>query len=446
MSAPTDGQALTAASPATKPRAVVPLRLRRRMEQPPVIMAVMAVLVVAIIVWASLATVDRIVRVEGRIIPAGRSQTIQHLEGGIVASINTNEGANVHKGDVLLVIDNTSIQASLSETQLKIDGLRIRAARLEAEANGQENFSVTADLKDRRELVETEQQLFRLRRQKMEQERTIFEEQIRQRNAEISEIANRRARLKSELETARKRLELFTHMAAKAAASNLEVLEAQSREQRLASELGDAEGAIPKIQAAIGEAQARASDVRNRYRTEAQGDLSTTLLEVDRLQKTATAQADRNIRTEVRAPVDGIINKLNVTTIGGVVKPGDTIIEITPTTEHLQLETKARPSDRGELQTGLPAKIRISAYDVGELGILHGHVAEVSSDTVQDAKGDPYYRVVIAVDQLPDSYAGHPIIPGMTVTGDVVIGQRTVMKYITSPFTKFAYNAFRDPR
>ena len=168
--------------------------------------------------------------------------------------------------------------------------------------------------------------------------------------------------------------------------------------------------------------------------------------EIERLENAITAQNDRFTRTEVRAPVDGIVNRINVNTVGGVVKPGDTIIELTPTTDKVLIEAKARPSDRGELRTGLPAKVRVSAYDVGELGILTGHVTEVSADTVQEQRGDPYYRVVIQVDDLPESYAGKQIVPGMTITGDVVIGRRTVMKYIISPFAKFTYNAFRDAR
>ena len=420
--------------------------LRRLMEQAQFHLIVIALVLVATVVWACRAEVDRVVRVEGKIIPAGRAQNIQHLEGGILAAIDTQEGAVVKKGDVLLVIDNTTAEAGLSETQVKLAGQQLRAARLEAESKGLDSMTIPGNLDGFKSMEETERQLFRVRRQKLEQEQQIFIEQIHQRTSELQEVEGRRALLAGELETARKRMELYTNMAAKNAASSLEVLEAKSREQRLLTELNDAEGSRPKLKSAIAEAEARVAEAATHLRADAQAELSATLMEIDRLQQIMTTQNDRYSRTEIRAPADGIVNRVNVTTVGGVVKPGDTLIELVPTTDGVLLEAKARPADRGELRTGLPAKVKVSAYDVGELGSLTGHVVEVSADTVPDPKGEPFYRVVIRVDALPEAYAGKQILPGMTITGDVVIGRRTIAKYITSPYTKFTYNAFRDAR
>jgi adhesin transport system membrane fusion protein len=420
--------------------------LIRSLEQPETYLWLMASVILLLLLWASFTSVDKVVRVEGRIIPAGHSQSIQHLEGGIVSAIMAQEGAVVRKGEVLLTIDDTSAQANLAESTGKLQGLRIRTIRLDAEARGLSIMVVPDSLRQGREQVDTELHLFTARRQKLLQEQHIFEEQISQRHAELTEIQSRHGKLAAELETARQRLKMMTAMATRNAASQLEVLEAQSREQRLLTELSDAENAQPKVLAAIAEAEARIQDSQARYRAEAQGDLSTTQVEIERLENTITTQADRATRTDVRAPVDGIVNRITINTVGGVLKPGDTIVEITPSTQDIVLEAHARPSDRGELHVGLPAKVRVSAYDVGELGILTGHVTEVSADTVADAKGDPYYRVAIQVDQLPESYAGKQIVPGMTITGDVVTGRRTVMQYITAPFTRFVFNAFRDAR
>jgi len=431
---------------ATTGRRPVVAGIIRRMERPQTYLWLMAAVMLLVLLWAFLASVDKVVRVEGRIIPAGRSQSIQHLEGGIVAAIAVQEGAVVRKGDILLSIDDTSAQASLAESKNKLQSLRVKAVRLEAEAKGQAIMVVPDALREGHEPMDTELHLFAARRQKLEQERRIFEEQISQRNSELREIQSRQRKLAVELETARQRLKMMASMATRAAASQLEVLDAQSREQRLLTELSDAENAQPKIQGAIAEAQARIQDSSARYRAEAQGDLSPTLAEIDRLENTITTQADRATRTEVRAPVDGIINRITINTVGGVLKPGDTIVEITPSTQDIVLEARARPSDRGDLHVGLPAKIRVSAYDVGELGVLSGQVTEVSADTVQDSKGDPFYRVIIQVNQLPESYSGKQIVPGMTVTGDVVTGSRTIMQYVTAPFTRFIFNAFRDAR
>jgi len=417
-----------------------------RLEAPETYLWLITLIVGGVILWTALASVDRVVRVEGRIIPAGRSQSIQHLEGGIVAAILVQEGAIVHKGEVLIAIDDTTAQTNLAETRGKLEGLRIKAVRLEAEAHGLPTMKVSDILRNNRDLAESEARLFTARRQKLEQETLIFEEQIRQRTAELREIEARQIKLRGELETARERNKLIVGMAARNAASQLEVLDARSREQRLQTELSDAEGSRPKILAAIAESQARSHEASARYRAEAQSELSTTLVEIERMGNIITGQADRFIRTEVRAPVEGIVNRILSNTVGGVVKPGDTIIEITPSAEEVLVEARARPSDRGDLRVGLPAKVRVSAFDIGELGPLNGRVIEVSADTVPDGKGDPYYRVAIQVDQMPESYSGKKIVPGMTITADVITGRRTIIQYITSPFTRFLFNAFRDAR
>ncbi|HLO74981.1 MAG TPA: HlyD family type I secretion periplasmic adaptor subunit, partial [Magnetospirillum sp.] len=304
-------------------------RWRRGLEAPRTFLIAVLAFIVALVVWAALAQVDQVVRVEGRIVPAGRAQQIQHLEGGIVASINTVEGAPVKRGDLLLTIDATSAGANLSETEVKLAGQRIRAARLEAEARGVAAVAFPAELASSR-AADEERRLFATRALKLEQELRVFEEQNRQRAAEMAEIENRRERLAGELATARQRSAMLVGMASRNAASRLEVLEAQSREQRLMTEMGAAEANLPKIRAGIAEARARADEARARFRSQAQEDLVATRVEIDRLQQIVTAQADRLTRTEVRAPADGVVNRITANTVGGVIKAGDVIVELTP--------------------------------------------------------------------------------------------------------------------
>lgn len=417
----------------------------RRLEGPGVFLVAVAVLLALLLAWAGLAEVHRVVRVEGRIIPAGRAQQIQHFEGGIVAAISATEGAVVKAGDLLLTIDATNAGAALGEIGVKLAAQRIRAIRLQAEADGAERLMLPAEL-GAEASADAERQLFLSRREKFLQEQAVYREQARQRTAELREVEGRRVQVQAERETARKRLELVRAMASRAAASQLEVLEAQSREQRFATELADAAATVPKLKAAIGEAEARIEEARARYRAEAQGDLAATLTEIDRLRQGLAAQTDRVSRTEIRAPVDGVINRIAVNTVGGVVKAGESLIEITPTSGPLMLEARARPADRGELREGLDARIRVSAHDSGEVGALAAKVVEISADTVFDAKGEGYYRVLLRVDALPPSYAGRLLVPGMTITGDVVIGQRTVLAYLTSPLHRFSANVFQDAR
>ena len=442
--------ASTAADPAIGlPRGSIwgPLlrRLQRRLEEPSTFLAGVLVLMAVLFVWAALAEVDQVVRVDGRVVPAGRAKQIQHLEGGIVATIDTGEGASVKKGDLLLTIDATSAGATLSESEVKLAGQRIRAARLEAETRGGATLVLPADLAATR-AAEDERQLFASRRQKLEQELRVYEEQNRQRMAELNEVESRRERMAGELATARQRSAIIAGMASRNAASRLEMLEAQSREQRLATELNDTETSIPKLRAAVAETRARADEARARFRSQAHEDLVAARVEIDRLQQIITAQVDRVTRTEVRAPADGVINRITANTVGGVIKPGDVIVELTPSAGEVLIEARARPSDRAELRPGLTTTVRISAYDSGALGTLSGQVVEVSADTVADQKGDSFYRVGVRIDAVPETYRGRLLAPGMTATGDIVTGRRTVLRHLLSPLTKFTDNAFRDAR
>ena len=418
---------------------------RRGLESPLLYLGIIVGLIFVLIIWAGVAEIDKVVRVEGKIIPAGRSQQIQHLEGGIIAAISTTEGASVKRGDLLLTIDDTTAGSNLSETEVKLNAQRVRAIRLEAEVKDKDTLVYPPDLA-KLPAAEAERNLFITRKAKLNQELSVHQNVIKQRTVDIDDAADRLKRLTTELATAQQRMDMVQGMAARGAASKMEVLEAQSREQRLKSEIGEVEGAVPKAKAAIDEERARMESARAEFRTQAQNDLVTALAEADRLKQIITAAADRLKRTEIRAPIDGVINHISVNTVGGVVKPGENLIELIPNTSEVLIEAKAQPRDRGFLRSGLSAEIRVSAYDAGEYGLLHGKVTEVSADSMQDGRNDPYYQVNILVDALPPRYAGHAMVPGMTVTADIVTGHRTLLDYLLSPLRKFTYNMFRDPR
>ena len=414
-------------------------------EDPRRILVGIAVLMMSLIGWSALASIDQVVRVEGKIIPAGRSRQIQHLEGGIVSSIDTSEGSTVKKGDLLLTIDNTTAEASLADVRIKLNSQRARSIRLDAEISGRTTLNFPADLAAL-PVADAERHLFQARRTKLDQEIAVHQGAINQRKADIEEVEQRHSRLVAEKDTARQRLDMEQTMASHGAASRMEVLEAQSRDQRLKTEIGEAEGSIPKLRAAIAEESARIETAKADFAAQAHNDLVATLEEIDRLRQGMTASTDRLKRTEIRAPADGVINHLAVNSVGGVVKPGETIVELTPTTRSVVVEAKASPRDRGYLRTGLDAQIRLSAFDAAEMGLLKGRVIEVGSDSQTDPRNESYYQVDIQIDALPASYGGRDIVPGMVATADIVTGKRTILAYLLSPIRKFTYAAFRDPR
>jgi len=396
--------------------------------------------------WMALAQVDRVVHAEGRVVPAGKAQIVQHLEGGIVSSLVVHEGSLVKKGDLLVVIGDTRADSQLGERMIKIASLRARAARLKAEAEGGGRPAFKQGTEYDVSAQGAEQALFVARRQKLAQETEVFQEQVRQKTAEISESESRRKSLGAELEIARHQLSIITELVAKNAASKLEVLEAQGRVQRLLTQIGDAESALPRLRAAIHEAEAKRGEALARFRSEARAELSTVQMDIDSAGEGLRAESDRVTRTDIRAPVNGIVNRIYINTIGGVVKAGEPIMELTPTDERVVIEAQVRPNDRAELRSDLPANIKVGAYDFGIYGTLRGRLTEVSADTVSDERGNRYYRVGLEVDAIPSSYRDNPIMPGMPVTADIVTGRRTVLQYVLSPLSRFSYDAFREPR
>ncbi len=396
--------------------------------------------------WAAFNfQIDKIVRVEGKIIPTGHNRPIQHLEGGIVSEISTHEGAVVKEGDLLLTIDATAAGASFNENKVKLMSQQAKAARLKAEAERAAAMILPPHLADI-EAGKEERQLFLSLQNSIQSNLRVSQETIRQHQAALDEIDSRRKNLEDECLLAQKRSQMLEKMAAQRAASQIELLEAQSRERRLETEIKDAESTKPKIRAALTTEQAKAASMLAEFKSQAQADLVTTLAEIDRLNQTITAAADRVKRTEIRAPIDGIINRIAVTSIGSVVKSGEAIIELTPLSNEIVLEAKVMPQDRGELRLGLEAKVRVSAYDHATLGAVSGKLAEISADTMQEAKGEAYYRAKIVIDHLPDSYRDRPLTPGMTVTSDLISGQRTFANYLLSPLLKFSHNTLRDAR
>ncbi len=395
------------------------------------------------IFWASFAEVDKVIRINGKIITAGRGQEIQHLEGGIIASIQTTEGAAVKKGDLLLTIDNVTAAANLDETKVKLAAQSVRIIRLKAEVKGDDKLEFPENLNNSA-TAKAENNLFLSRRAKLQQEILVHEQASNQQAAKLNEIRTRQAKLMEELNVARNRSKIMEEMLSRGAASKLETLEAQGRQRRLETEINDAASSIPTIEAAIAEEKARMKSIQTDFVNNAQNDLVLALAEKERLEKVILSDSDRFKRTEIRAPIDGIINRIAINTLGGVIKPGDKLIELIPYTDEVIIEARAQPKDRGYLKPGLDASVRISAYDIGELGVLKSKVTEVSADTIVDSRGESFYRVNLLVSSIPKNYQNHIMVPGMTATADVVTGSHTVMALILSPIRKFTYNMFRD--
>mgnify|MGYP000882062787 CR=1 FL=1 len=396
-----------------------------------------------ILLWASLAKVDVIVRTEGRIIPAGKSQIVQHLEGGIVRKILVQEGQVVTSDQPLMELSDIQARSSLGQGQSKRAALRGREARLVAEVHGHAGIKFPDDLHDQ-EVIKVETSAWQARRAQLSEEIRVLRAQSSQKQGELNETASKRSNLQGELEVLTKQLKVIEGLRRNNAASEMEVLEIQARIKRLNSQIAEATTAHPRLKAAQTEAESRVSEAIARFRAEASAALTQVREELERAHYEIGSTADRVDRGIVRAPVSGFINKLNVSTVGGVVRPSEVLLEITPSDQRIVIETRAKPNDRANLQRGLPVRVRIGAYDYATFGTLDGQVTDVSADTITDERGARFYRVNIEVTMhTPASHQTTRLVPGMAATADVVVGKRSIISYLLSPLLKFRDGTFR---
>lgn len=423
-----------------------PRKVRRSSDRMPmpvrIIAAVLAVMLVAC-VWAAVAKVDRVVRASGRLVPADRAQVVQHLEGGIISGILVREGQIVERDAELILIADVQAQSQVGERTVRLNSLRAQLARLRAEAEGEDAPEAGAV---RDPDVERELLVLVARRDKMEQSIRVLHEQLDQRRQEIREAETGKGGLQREHAVAIQQLAVVKDMFARQAASRLELLDAQSRVERFTTQMQDIDASIPKLNGAIRELEGRISEMTAQFRSDARTRLAEVEVEMRRLEEEISAGNDRLERTAIRSPVRGVVNRLYTNTVGGVVRAGDPLVEITPLGERLMIEASITPQDRAEIIPGLPAVIRISAYDYATYGTLQGRVAEVSADTLADEKGERYYRVRISVEPGSLKNFGRELAPGMTASADVVLGQRTILRYLLSPLLRFRDEALRDRR
>ena len=405
--------------------------------------SVLVLLMLSLVVWAAWAPIDKIVRAQGRIITASKSQVVQHLEGGIVSEILVHEGQKVQAGQTMMRLSDINANSNLSQGRSRLQSLKATQARLRAEAQGGTSLVFDDDIPISMQMLE--KNAFDERQSRIRSEQAALQQQINQRQAELKEAQARSQSLSTELNIAKQQATMVDSLLKKGAASQMELLEAQSRTERLNTQFRDVVNTIPRLMSAQAESAARINESQSRFRAEARTEINQVTAEINRILAGIRADSDRVSRTEVRAPSTGFVNRLMFNTIGGVVKPGEAVLEITPSEGPLAVEARVRPDDRASLRAGLTTRVMLGAYDYTVYGALQGEVVEVSSDTLPDEIGQRYYRVVVETKPAQGPLAQEVILPGMTASADVIVGKRSVLSYLLSPLLRFSSRAMREP-
>lgn len=400
--------------------------------------------VFAFLVWAAFTTLEKVTRGSGRVVPQTRNQIIQHLEGGIVSEILVHEGEKVAAGAPLIRVDNSFSRAELQQNQVELKAKQLQLMRLDAESKGQNTFIVDSELaKQVPHIAAQEQSLFKARLEGLRTQLVVVDDQHRQKELELAEMRSRWTSSQREREIVIPRVESLRRLVKIGAISQNELIDNERSLQQVEARLASLVHDVPRLEAAVNELASRRGEIAARFRADAEKDQRETAVQIAKLEEAIIAMRDRSNRTEVLAPVAGIVNKLFVDTIGGVVKSGEPLIQLVPLDAALVVEARVSPSYRANVWPGLPAIIKVSAYDFSTYGGLKGKVLDVSPDALNDEKGEPYFRVRLEADAAGFG-PGKPVIPGMLAQVDILSGEHSVLAYLMKPIKHLKNEALRQ--
>lgn len=360
--------------------------------------------VVAALGWASFFKLDEITRGQGKIIPASREQVIQSLDAGILTEMFVREGDVVQKDQILLKIDDARSGPVFREAQEKWLALLAQAARLKAESYGTA-IEFPPEVSQLPWLVNREQQAFKARK-------LALDEQVSAMNRSLASLS--------------REISITAPLVSQGVISEVEVL----RLRRQQSDL-----------------QAQIAERRNRYLTEANNELIRVESDLAQTKENALGRQDALKRSVIRSPMKGIVKNVTVTTVGGVIQAGQSILEIVPTQDEMLVEAYVKPAEVAFLQVGQPAIVKLSAYEFNKYGGLSGVLEHISPDTMKDDNknkkpgGNPidldegYYRILIRITDKNRERLGRTLTltPGMTATVEIQTGQKTVLEYLFRP-------------
>ncbi len=415
-------------------------------RQPRWVLYSMVACLLAFSLWARFSQIDLQVRGQGSIVPSGQAKVIQHLEGGVVNAILVSEGQQVEAGQPLFQISNQQAESDSGELRLQGVAVRLQIARLEAELGGKtapDFDGVAAEASAA--MLESERQLFQTRQRDYRAGLNVLEEQANQKQFRLDDLRTQYKNMSAELRVASDQHAINDKLRAAGAISETRYLQSKSVVQEFATRMGQVEKAIPVVQAELQEVRKRVSETQEKRNSEILEDMKKAQLGLAQLTERSKTPADKVRRTSVTSPTRGVINRLHLNTVGGVVKPGDRLAEIIPLDDKLIVEARVPTKDRGLIWNGLPALVKISAYDFAIYGGIGGKLTDISADTLSDDRGNPFYRVRVALDRnkMADDL---PLFPGMTAEVNILSGKTSVWDALMRPLWRVRENALREAK
>ncbi len=398
--------------------------------------------VLAFLMWASLAPVDEVTHGQGRVIPSSKAQVIQSAEPTTIEEILVRSGQKVGKGQLLVRLDDAMLSSELGQLQAETRSLTARAGRLEQEGTGAGANCDTGGPE-----CQQEQALAAVRQSALRSKQDGLSAQVEQRRRELGEAQATIDSLGGSVQLARQRVAMLEPLAAKSIIPQTELLDARRDLVDAQGRLNAAQQQASRASAAIREAQAQLSEANFQFRQDALNERSQLEAKIAVNSESLRGAKGRAQRAEIRSPVDGVVNDVQVTTIGGFVTAGQKIMQIVPIGDKLLVETRVKPNDIAFIKTGDRAVVKVTAYDFSIYGGLSGTVQQVSADSVYDeATREAYFTVVVETDRAWLGTGAHklPITAGMVCDVEILTGRKSVLAYLLKPIMKARAGALRE--
>lgn len=373
-----------------------------------ILLRVSIILLATLFLWAAFFKIDQVVHAQGQVIASMRTQIVQAIDAGVLVELMVQEGDEVKAGDIIAVMEKERVLAAFTESQGKVTALRMSVARLQAEISGSPLVFDASIQKTYPTLYETQMNLYKQRRTSIESQLAVLKDNV--------QIAQQELAMNQPLE-----------------------------------KLGDVSKAdILRLKRAVNEAKNLYTGAQSKYLQDASAELNKAQEDLNAQEQNLADRSQLLEHSDIVAPATGIVKSVKVTTIGGVVRPGDEILQILPTESDLVVEAKVRPVDMANIEVGLPAKVKLDAYDYSIFGTMSGSVVYVSADALQeDSKAGPvsFYRVKIAIaekDYKNERSSDIEVRPGMTAAIDIRTGSRSILAYLLKPLTKTFAESFGE--
>jgi len=416
------------------------IRHRQPMTGSRMIIVASAIAFALFLLWAALAQVDEVTAGEGRVIPSSKLQTITAADPATVSEILVRSGQRVHKGELLVRLDNPESASQLGQLQAETQSLQARAARLTAEGMGGSAACQGSDCAGEAAL--------RAARQSALQSKVAGSQAAAdQARRDAAEAAATISSLQSTLRLAQNQVDMMAPLAAKHIVPQTDLIEKQREVVDIQGRIAAAREQQGKALAAVREAEAQSSQATYEFKQQALDERSQVTAKIAVNEQSLRGAEGKLSRTEIRSPVDGVVNDVQVTTIGSYVQPGQKIMEVVPLGDKLLVETRVKPSDIAFIKVGDRALVKVTAYDFSIYGGLEGRVVQVSADSIYDEKEkSAYFTVIVETDKAFLNASGHslPITPGMMTNTQIITGRKSILTYLLKPALKARSDALRE--